>query len=231
MSGVRGKVAVVTGATSGIGGQLAFELARRGLASPSRTSTTSAWPRPRTTSRRREPTCTPRTSTSATAPPSRPTPRPWRSISAWCSRFTTTRASAAAAARCSTTTGRPTTASSGSTSSASSTAPRRSCRLIASGDGHVVNVSSLNGIMAQGALSDYCTAKFGVRGFTESQRGEMLLARRAVQIPAGSRRDERNGRRPNAVSGSPRRPPATASARSRPTPRAGTPRRRPAPRP
>lgn len=40
--------------------------------------------------------------------------------------------------------------------------------LIASGEGHVVNVSSLNGIMAQAGLSAYCTSKFGVRGFTES---------------------------------------------------------------
>ncbi|MEO6091068.1 MAG: SDR family oxidoreductase [Umezawaea sp.] len=54
--------------------------------------------------------------------------------------------------------------------------------LVASGDGHVVNVSSLNGIMGQGGLSDYCAAKFGVRGFTESLRGEMLLARHPVQV-------------------------------------------------
>jgi NAD(P)-dependent dehydrogenase (short-subunit alcohol dehydrogenase family) len=40
--------------------------------------------------------------------------------------------------------------------------------LIASGDGHIVNVSSLNGIMAQAGLSAYCASKFAVRGFTES---------------------------------------------------------------
>ncbi len=40
--------------------------------------------------------------------------------------------------------------------------------LIASGDGHVVNVSSLNGIMAQVGLSAYCASKFAVRGFTET---------------------------------------------------------------
>lgn len=40
--------------------------------------------------------------------------------------------------------------------------------LIASGDGHIVNVSSLNGIMAQEGLSAYCSSKFAVRGFTES---------------------------------------------------------------
>ena len=54
--------------------------------------------------------------------------------------------------------------------------------LIASGDGHVVNVSSLNGIMAQPSLSDYCAAKFGVRGFTESLRAELLLARHPVGV-------------------------------------------------
>ena len=46
--------------------------------------------------------------------------------------------------------------------------------LIASGDGHVINISSLNGYMAQSELSAYCTTKFGVRGFTETLRIEML---------------------------------------------------------
>ncbi|NMH98461.1 SDR family NAD(P)-dependent oxidoreductase [Pseudonocardia acidicola] len=55
-------------------------------------------------------------------------------------------------------------------------------RLIASGDGHVVNVSSLNGIMAQPSLSDYCAAKFGVRGFTETLRAEMLAGGHPVQV-------------------------------------------------
>jgi NAD(P)-dependent dehydrogenase (short-subunit alcohol dehydrogenase family) len=46
--------------------------------------------------------------------------------------------------------------------------------LIASGDGHVVNISSLNGYLAQSKMSHYCTTKFAVRGFTESLRIEML---------------------------------------------------------
>lgn len=54
--------------------------------------------------------------------------------------------------------------------------------LVASGDGHVVNVSSLNGIMGQPALSDYCAAKFGVRGFTEALRGELLAAGHPVRV-------------------------------------------------
>ncbi len=54
--------------------------------------------------------------------------------------------------------------------------------LIASGDGHVVNISSLNGILAQAESSHYCTAKFGVRGFTESLRLEMLAAGHPVKV-------------------------------------------------
>ncbi|QDQ96034.1 SDR family NAD(P)-dependent oxidoreductase [Tomitella fengzijianii] len=54
--------------------------------------------------------------------------------------------------------------------------------LIASGDGHVINISSLNGIMAQPELGPYCTAKFGVRGFTETLRAEMLADQRPVAV-------------------------------------------------
>ncbi|MCY1013866.1 SDR family NAD(P)-dependent oxidoreductase [Nannocystis pusilla] len=54
--------------------------------------------------------------------------------------------------------------------------------LIASGDGHVVNISSLNGFMAQGQMSHYCTTKFAVRGFTESLRIEMLAAKLPVRV-------------------------------------------------
>jgi short-subunit dehydrogenase len=45
--------------------------------------------------------------------------------------------------------------------------------LVASGDGHVVNISSLNGYLAQPAMSHYCASKFAVRGFTESLWAEM----------------------------------------------------------
>src|SRR4051794_8688800 len=54
--------------------------------------------------------------------------------------------------------------------------------LIESGDGHVVNVSSLNGCLAQPDMTHYCTTKFAVRGFTESLRAEMLAARRPVRV-------------------------------------------------
>ncbi|MGR7027007.1 SDR family NAD(P)-dependent oxidoreductase [Geodermatophilus sp. URMC 62] len=68
--------------------------------------------------------------------------------------------------------------------------------LVASGDGHVVNISSLNGYLAQPSLSAYCTSKFGVRGFTETLRGEMLAAGHPVQVsvvhPGGVRTDIAN---------------------------------------
>ncbi len=54
--------------------------------------------------------------------------------------------------------------------------------LIASGDGHVTNISSLNGYMAQDELSAYCTTKFGVRGFTETLRIEMLRDKLPVKV-------------------------------------------------
>jgi NAD(P)-dependent dehydrogenase (short-subunit alcohol dehydrogenase family) len=54
--------------------------------------------------------------------------------------------------------------------------------LIASGDGHVVNVSSVNGFMAYPTLSAYVTSKFAVRGFTEALRMEMLAEGVPVRV-------------------------------------------------
>jgi NAD(P)-dependent dehydrogenase (short-subunit alcohol dehydrogenase family) len=54
--------------------------------------------------------------------------------------------------------------------------------LVTSGDGHLVNVSSLNGYMAQDQMTHYCTSKFAVRGFTESVRIEMLRAGHPVGV-------------------------------------------------
>ena len=54
--------------------------------------------------------------------------------------------------------------------------------LIASGDGHVVNVSSLFGLLAVPSQSAYNAAKFAVRGFTESLRQEMLVAGHPVHV-------------------------------------------------
>jgi NAD(P)-dependent dehydrogenase (short-subunit alcohol dehydrogenase family) len=56
--------------------------------------------------------------------------------------------------------------------------------LIASGDGHVVNVSSLFGLITYPGQSAYCASKFAVRGFTEALRQEMLLARYPVRVTA-----------------------------------------------
>jgi len=54
--------------------------------------------------------------------------------------------------------------------------------VIASGDGHVVNVSSLFGLLSVPGQSAYNAAKFAVRGFTESLRQEMLVARHPVKV-------------------------------------------------
>ncbi|MBJ7471744.1 MAG: SDR family NAD(P)-dependent oxidoreductase [Solirubrobacteraceae bacterium] len=53
--------------------------------------------------------------------------------------------------------------------------------LIASGDGYVINISSLNGIMAQANMSHYVSAKFAVRGLTETLRLEMADAGHPVK--------------------------------------------------
>lgn len=55
-------------------------------------------------------------------------------------------------------------------------------RLIASGDGHVVNVSSLFGLITYPGQSAYNASKFAVRGFTECLRQEMLLAKHPVHV-------------------------------------------------
>ena len=47
--------------------------------------------------------------------------------------------------------------------------------LIASGDGKLVNISSLNGFAAMTGLAIYCTTKFGVRGLTEALRADALF--------------------------------------------------------
>ncbi len=54
--------------------------------------------------------------------------------------------------------------------------------LIESGDGHVVNVSSLFGLLGMPGQTAYNSAKFAVRGFTEALRQEMILAKHPVQV-------------------------------------------------
>jgi NAD(P)-dependent dehydrogenase (short-subunit alcohol dehydrogenase family) len=54
--------------------------------------------------------------------------------------------------------------------------------LIASGDGHIVNTSSVFGLFSFPTQSSYNAAKFAVRGFTESLRQEMLVERHPVKV-------------------------------------------------
>ena len=54
--------------------------------------------------------------------------------------------------------------------------------LIASGDGHVVNISSVFGLFSVPGQAAYNSAKFAVRGFTEALRQEMILAKHPVKV-------------------------------------------------
>jgi NAD(P)-dependent dehydrogenase (short-subunit alcohol dehydrogenase family) len=54
--------------------------------------------------------------------------------------------------------------------------------LIESGDGHVVNISSIFGLFSVPSQSAYNAAKFAVRGFTESLRQEMINGDRPVKV-------------------------------------------------
>ena len=54
--------------------------------------------------------------------------------------------------------------------------------LIESGDGHVVNLSSLFGLLGMPGQTAYNSAKFAVRGFSEALRQEMKLAGHPVQV-------------------------------------------------
>jgi NADP-dependent 3-hydroxy acid dehydrogenase YdfG len=65
--------------------------------------------------------------------------------------------------------------------------------LIASGDGYLVNISSVFGLVAVPTQSAYHAAKFAVRGFTESLREEMLMDGHPVGVscvhPGGVKTD------------------------------------------
>jgi len=54
--------------------------------------------------------------------------------------------------------------------------------LLSSGDGHVVNMSSMFGLFGVPGQAAYTSAKFAVRGFTEALRQEMNLAGHPVRI-------------------------------------------------
>ncbi len=54
--------------------------------------------------------------------------------------------------------------------------------LIASGDGHLVNISSLFGLLSVPGQTPYNAAKFAVRGLTEALRQEMLISKHNVEV-------------------------------------------------
>lgn len=56
--------------------------------------------------------------------------------------------------------------------------------LISSGDGHVVNLSSLFGLISMPGQTLYNATKYAVRGLTESLREEMLIAGHKVSVTA-----------------------------------------------
>ena len=54
--------------------------------------------------------------------------------------------------------------------------------LIASGDGHVINISSLFGLLSMPGQAAYNAAKFAVRGFTEALNQEMAINKHPVKV-------------------------------------------------
>lgn len=82
--------------------------------------------------------------------------------------------------------------------------------LRASGAGHVVNISSLFGIIAVPTNAAYNASKFAVRGFTEALRQEMLVERAPVKVtcvhPGGIRTNiARSGRHREMTNFEPKR--------------------------
>jgi len=72
--------------------------------------------------------------------------------------------------------------------------------LIASGDGHLINLSSLFGLVSVPGQSAYNATKYAVRGFTEALREEMLVNKHPVGVtcihPGGIKTGiSRNGRK------------------------------------
>jgi NADP-dependent 3-hydroxy acid dehydrogenase YdfG len=80
--------------------------------------------------------------------------------------------------------------------------------LVASGGGHVVNMSSLFGMVGCPDQGAYCAAKFAVRGFTETLRMELKMDRQPVGVtsvhPGGIRTPLFSNARGAADAGDPR---------------------------
>ena len=177
------KVVVITGAGSGIGRALALDLARRGACWPSPTSTTPAWPRRSAGSR---------------GPASReiradrvdvPTGPRWRrtrpTVAEHFGRVNVVVNNAGVSLS-----GDVTDLSYedldwivgvnfwGVVHGTKEFLPH----LIASGDGHVVNLSSLFGLVSMPGQSAYNATKYAVRGLSEALREEMLVAGHPVGV-------------------------------------------------
>lgn len=54
--------------------------------------------------------------------------------------------------------------------------------LQAAGEGHIINLSSLFGLVAVPGLASYNSSKFAVRGFTETLRQELDMAKNGVSV-------------------------------------------------
>ncbi|KRF12730.1 SDR family NAD(P)-dependent oxidoreductase [Nocardioides sp. Soil796] len=79
--------------------------------------------------------------------------------------------------------------------------------LIASGDGALINISSLFGLISMPGQSAYNATKYAVRGFTEALREEMLVNKHPVTVtcihPGGIKTGiSRNGRKTAGQDGS-----------------------------
>lgn len=71
----------------------------------------------------------------------------------------------------------------------------------------LVNISSLNGFLAQPNIAIYCTTKFAVRGLTEAMRADALMRDEDIQIvvvhPGGVKTNIAKSRPEDATSSSP----------------------------
>ena len=61
---------------------------------------------------------------------------------------------------------------------------------------HIVNLSSIFGIIAPPGQTAYCAAKFAVRGFSESLRHELAMANSPGKTVGGASRRRRHQHRP-----------------------------------
>jgi butyryl-CoA dehydrogenase len=86
--------------------------------------------------------------------------------------------------------------------------------LIASGDGHIVNISSVFGLIGVPSQAAYNAAKFAVRGYTECLRQELEIAGHPVSAtsvhPGGIKTNIVHSARLHQVEGGPSREDAVA---------------------